>query len=183
MRLPLPVQLRFSFRFPFLLLALTLVASAGARAEMLAGRLLAVLDGDTLTVELPTRGPTQLQLAWVDAPDREQPGGEAARASLEALSFGQAVQIDLVGEKDGRLRAVVYAVAAGASCSVPDCPQATDLGLAQLVRGMAWHDRRALGQPAQSLRQYEQAEFNAKIRRRGLWAAKNPLPPWDRLRR
>ena len=71
------------------------------------------------------------------------------------------MQIDLRRREDGRLRAVVYAVAAGASCSVPDCPQATDLRLAQLVR--AWPGTTdALGQPAQSLRQYEQAEFNAK---------------------
>ena len=32
---------------------------------------------------------------------------------------------------------------------------------------------------AQSLSAAEQAEFQAKIRRRGLWAGKNPVPPWD----
>ena len=84
-----------------------------------------------------------------------------------------------VSEASGLLRATVWVTPQEIPCRSEDCPKTLDLGHAQITRGMAWHDRRSLGQPAQAFGQYEHAEFEAKVRRIGLWAAKNPTPPWD----
>ena len=142
------------------------------------GRVVAVIDGDTLQVDLAGRGLANVRLAWVDAPDRAQDYGEASRSSLAALTFGQEVRLENVGEgAGGQIVATVW-VAPPPGCRGGDCAKTLDLGAAQLLRGMAWHDRRSLGQPAASLGQYEHAEFEARVRRVGLWSAKNPIPPW-----
>ena len=164
-----------------LLPLLTLILScAGAMADTFDGRVSAVLEGDMLVVDVPGRGPIKLRLAWIDAPERAQPAGEAARSSLGALSFGREVRIEHAGEGPGGLwHGVAWASSPDTPCRGTDCPKTLDLGMAQIARGMAWHDRRSLGQPAHSLGQYEHAEFQARIRRLGLWAEKNPVPPWQ----
>ena len=161
-------------------LAFAVALSGGvSHAETLAGNVSEVLDGDTLRMEVTGRGSLLVRLAWIDAPDRLQEHGEPSRASLNALAAGQAVRAETVGEVKGQQVAVVWARAPDAPCRDAGCPKTLDLGMAQVARGMAWHDRRSLGQSPQSLGQYEHAEFEAKIRRIGLWRGKNPTPPWD----
>jgi endonuclease YncB( thermonuclease family) len=59
-----------------------------------------------------------------------------------------------------------------------------DANEAQVAAGMAWWYRDyAREQTTQQQANYEAAEFNAKIRRLGLWADKNPVPPWEFRRR
>lgn len=149
-----------------------------AAAETLTGRVVDIIDGDTLRVDVAGRGALIVRLAWIDAPDRLQEHGEAARGSLNALAAQRPVRLETFGGANkGTLRAMAWV--APESCRGDDCPTTLDLGQAQVAHGMAWHDRRMLGQPMQSFGDYEQSEFQAKIRRRGLWSAKNPVPPWD----
>lgn len=55
-----------------------------------------------------------------------------------------------------------------------------DANLEQVKAGMAWHYKQyANEQSPRDREDYEIAEFNAKMRRLGLWADKNPIPPWD----
>lgn len=162
-----------------LLLFALIGLAAGALAETLAGRVEAIVDGDTLRVDVPGRGQLRVRLAWVAAPARLQEHGEAARSSLGALAYGRTVQLENAQFSGGEWRAVVRAPAPAARCGNADCPPTLDLGLAQVERGMAWHDRRSAGQPQSAQAAYQQAEFAAKIRRLGLWAGKNPLPPWE----
>ena len=62
----------------------------------------------------------------------------------------------------------------------PDCPQTLDAGLAQMTAGLAWWFRKyANEQSAEDRGRYEHAEFEAKIRRAGLWSEKAPTPPWE----
>ncbi|MBI2307336.1 MAG: thermonuclease family protein [Rhodocyclales bacterium] len=163
-----------------LLLFCLLVGITGVvRAETLGGHVDAVVDGDTLRVDVPGRGQLQVRVAWIDAPARLQEQGEAARSSLGALAFGRAVLLENPQQSGHEWRAVVRVAPPGGRCGNADCPPTLDLGLAQVERGMAWHDQRSPGQPAAALADYQQAEFTAKIRRLGLWAGKNPLPPWE----
>jgi endonuclease YncB( thermonuclease family) len=54
-----------------------------------------------------------------------------------------------------------------------------DLGLEMVRAGFAWsYPRQTSLQSAQEANDYQQAEFNARIRRLGLWNSKNPVPPW-----
>jgi endonuclease YncB( thermonuclease family) len=42
-----------------------------------------------------------------------------------------------------------------------------------------WYRAYANVQPPKDREDYEVAEINAKMRRTGLWADKNPVPPWE----
>jgi endonuclease YncB( thermonuclease family) len=59
-----------------------------------------------------------------------------------------------------------------------------DANLEQVKAGMAWWYRDyAREQSPKDREDYEVAEFNAKVRRLGLWADTNPVPPWEWRRR
>ena len=168
-------HLRVAFALCLMVLSGTTVI---AYAETREGFVVSVESGDTLVIEDAARRRLQVSLAWIRAPDRLQDHGEAARSSLNAMAAGQAVRLENLTESNGRWQATVWGASADSPCRSIDCRKTLDLGLAQLTRGMAWHDRRASGQAPQALGQYEHAEFEAKIRRIGLWTGKNPVPPW-----
>lgn len=165
---------------PAVLPWLAVVACSAASADTLNGRVVEVIDGDTVRVETPGHGAVLVRLAWIDAPDRLQPHGEAARSALNALVGQRPVRLETVGDGRGpQWRATLWATPPEIPCRSDDCPKTLDVGHALIQQGHAWHDRRRLGQAMPAFSQYEQAEFEAKLRRRGLWAEKNPQPPWD----
>ncbi|MDG4554396.1 MAG: thermonuclease family protein [Candidatus Competibacter sp.] len=126
------------------------------------GRVVAIGDGDTLTVQTGDNRRVRVRLAGIDAPEHDQPYGAAATRSLTALALNRIVRVRRVAEDDyGR---VVGAVVA----------DGRDLDAEQIRRGMAWVYRRY----ARSRRLYA-LEAEAKQARRGLWADPNPIPPWD----
>lgn len=160
-------------RIPIILCALLCI---GARAETVDGRVASVVSGDTLQVDVPGRSRWRVRLAAIAAPARLQEQGEASRSGLGALAFGRAVRLEKPQAAGGNHLARVWVAPPGTHCGNADCPPTLDLGLVQIAAGLAWHDHRQPWQPAAA--DYRQAEFAAKIRRRGLWSGKNPLPPW-----
>jgi len=138
------------------------------QAVELRGRVIAVADGDTLTLLAADKLQYRITLAGIDAPELAQDFGQKSKASLSALALDQhGAAYCRAG--DQYLRATCVVSIGG-----------KDLGLAQVSAGMAWWYRPHAGeQAAQEQADYEQAEFNAKIRRLGFWSSKNPMPPWD----
>lgn len=178
-KIALRIAARGKARTKKLLGTLVLLLAAGmAPAETVDGYVTAIVSGDTLQVDVPGRGQWRVRLAWVAAPARLQEFGEAARSGLGALAAGRAVRLENPRAAGGEWMARVWAAPPLTRCGKADCPPTLDLGLAQIERGMAWHDPRESGPPP-AMADYRQAEFAAKIRRLGLWAGKNPLPPWE----
>ena len=150
------------------LLCLAALFSATANANELAGRVTRVVDGDTLVVSDSSHLPTTVHLFGIDAPELAQEFGQQSRTGLSALALGQSIQAQCV-EQDryGHELCVVWI-------------RGKDVGLEQIGNGMAWwNQKHALRQSPQTRSLYRQAEFNAKIRRFGLWRGKNPMPPWN----
>jgi len=152
-----------------LLLAAGLACLPGmALAETISGRVSAIVDGDTLTLVDARHRQHHIRLAAIDAPERLQAFGEAARSHLAAMAFNQPASASC-DRRDNKGRAI---------CRVTVGPR--DLGLEQIRAGMAWwYGQESQYQPLKERQDYEQAEFQAKIRRFGLWNSKNPLPPWE----
>lgn len=157
-------------RHLFLLLAL-LAAPLAGRAETLAGRVVAVNAGDSLTLQVEQRR-HRIALAGIAAPAPVQPFAAQARANLGALAFQRTASAACTGlARDGQRLCKVYV-------------DGEDLGLRQLADGMAWWQRpEAPRTSAEDQSVYERAETMAKLRRLGLWSQKNPVPPqdWRRL--
>lgn len=132
-----------------------------ANAEGWLGRVVAVHDGDTLTVRRFGEA-VQVRLDEIDAPELDQDYGQAARQSLARLCLGMNADIQVHGQ-DKYDRVLARVRCAG-----------TDANAEQVRQGSAWfyaqysHD--------ESLRDLE---TSARARGLGLWASRRPTPPWD----
>lgn len=150
-----------------LLLALALLASS-VQAGLISGRVVHVADGDTITVLDAGKVQHKIRLAGIDAPEKAQAYGQRSRESLDELVAGRTVIVETT-KKDRYGRSVGKILVNG-----------RDINIEQIRRGMAWfyrHYERELS--ASDQQSYDRAEVEAKDYRRGLWADKNPTPPWD----
>jgi len=165
-----------------LTLALALHAAPALAGRGIDGRVVAVADGDTVTVLDATHTQYKIRLSAIDAPEKAQPFGKRAKESLASLVFGQWVTVD--GDKVdryGRTVAKLFVAAPRAGCrGSPTCPRSLDANLAQLKLGMAWWYRQyAREQTPDDRTTYESAEGRARARQVGLWDDPDPTPPWD----
>lgn len=132
------------------------------RAETISGRVVAVHDGDTITV-LIDRRQVKVRLANIDAPESRQPFGTQSKQSLSALCFKKEARLETSGrDRYGRTIATVYCAG-------------TDANAAQVRQGMAWvFDRYASPNSP-----FYAVQNEARAARRGLWKDPNPVPPWE----
>lgn len=151
-------------------------------AATLSGRVFRIDSGDSVTVLDAGNRQHKVRLAGIAAPDRLQAFGSRSQANLGALLAGQDVSVIWNSrDRDGTLLGRILVAAPGTACRPqPDCAKTLDAGLQQVADGMAWwHQPYASGPSAADRASYEQAEFDAKVHRRGLWADTNPIPPWQ----
>ncbi|MFO1419347.1 MAG: thermonuclease family protein, partial [Methylotetracoccus sp.] len=130
-------------------------------SETLRGRVVAVVDGDTLTVLDIGHRQHRIRLHQIDAPEHAQDFGTRSKQSLAQLVAGREVTVEQVDtDRYGRIVGTVWAAG-------------QDINLAQVRAGMAWVYRQYGKDPA-----YLAAEASAKRSRIGLWSQARPIPPW-----
>jgi micrococcal nuclease len=134
----------------------------GAR-PVVVGSVSRVVDGDTLVVQLSS-GPIRVRLYGIDAPEHNQPGGREATAALSSLLAGQRVELEPVSQdRYGRMVAHVFRGSLDVN--------------AEMVRlGDVWVYRHYLHRENRS---WCTLESDARKAHRGLWAQRDPVPPWD----
>ena len=143
-------------------------------ANVLTGRVVAVADGDTITVLDATRVQHKVRLAGIDAPEKGQPFGSRAKENLSRQVYGRTVTVDW--QKTDRYGRVVGVVMS----------KGHDVNLEQVRAGLAWWYREyAREQSPDDRQRYEAAEADARRAQRGLWQDSHPTPPaeWRRTRR
>ncbi|MFO7541666.1 MAG: thermonuclease family protein [Thiobacillus sp.] len=141
-------------------------AAAPAAAETMHGVVIVVIDGDTVLFKpdharAGSRAFQKIRLADIDAPEQNQPHGDAATRVLTELVLKKRVEIDTVAT-DGYGRKV-------AQIQVGALQVNTEL----VRRGAAWASTRHRRKPALTAAQHE-----ARHARLGLWAETDPTPPW-----
>lgn len=146
------------------LLLFAVGATAHARpTESFSGRVVAVLDGDTIDVMRDGKA-VRVRLAGVDCPEKRQAYGQKAKRFTSRLAFGWTVTVeyrrhDRYGRVIGKVR-------------LPDS-RALER---ELVRaGLAWWYRKY----APRDRDLARLEEKARMARFGLWADPQPVAPWD----
>lgn len=142
---------------------LLLLGLQPAFAETLAGTVIAVIDGDTLVVQDASRKRHAVRLAEIDAPEPKQPFYVESARSLAALCHRKSAKVEW-SERDSRRRYVGYVTCAD-----------KDANAEQLRRGMAWGSPKGT-RPTSAL--YE-LETYARLRKIGLWADDQAVPPWE----
>src|SRR5262245_39244734 len=97
-------------RRTILLLSLAACLASAALADTLTGQVVAVADGDTITILDETRAQHKIRLAGIDAPERRQLFGERSKQHLAQLACRQNVTADCYKrDRYGRLVCTVYA--------------------------------------------------------------------------
>ena len=162
---------------PLVFAALLFVSPASG--YQLTGRVVAVADGDTITVLDAARRQTRVRLSGIDAPEKKQPYGTRAKQHLSGLVFGK--MVDVNWEKHDRYGRILGTVLApDENCAAVNCAKTMDAGLAQLSAGLAWHYKQyAKQRPRGERERYAAAETEAHLRRLGLWADPHPTAPWE----
>ena len=144
------------------------LCAAASHAGVLAGRVVGVTDGDTITVLDASNVQYKVRLAGIDAPERTQPFGQRAKERLAELLAGKAIEVET--EKMDRYGRTVGKVHA----------DGRDANLAMVVSGFAWHYKKYQEEQTPSDRMlYDSAEQDARAARRGLWADPAPIAPSD----
>lgn len=162
-------------RLSTLILVLTTALVPTARGDVI-GKVVAVTDGDTIRVLSADSVEYKIRLTGIDAPERGQPFGNAARKHLASLVAGKEVLVE--SSKTDRYGRVLGKVRVQPP-DCPDCGKTLDANHAQVLAGMAWwYEYYADEQPAGDRERYKAAAIEARKRGLGLWGEANPVPPW-----
>lgn len=139
-----------------------LVLKAYPTTNVIEGHVVAVQDGDTLTVESADKSHAVIRLAGIDAPEGAQAHGAQSKDALNSKVFHKSVRVEW--REKGRYDRLVGHV------FLDDHWINHEL----LTEGAAWHYR----DYSKSVVLAE-AEAVARSKDRGLWAAEKPIAPWE----
>lgn len=148
---------------PFLVSALCALDLAPAQAAAFSGKVVAIADGDTLTILTASKHQHRIRLAGIDAPEKRQPFGTRSRQSLSELCFGK--QAEVISEVIDRYKRIVATV----TCD------GVNANAEQVHQGMAWVYRRYAGKH----QHLYVLEDEARVAKRGLWSDPHPVAPWE----
>lgn len=148
----------------FVALCLLILWTNAVLAENLSGKVVKIIDGDTVILLVSGNRQVKIRLAEIDTPESHQPYGQKAKQALAGLVFSRTITADVqTTDRYGRSVARVYAGTLDVN--------------AELVRsGFAWVYRKY----AKDRSLYE-LEAQAREDKKGLWALPESerTPPWE----
>lgn len=166
-------------RFVFALL-LTLIATPGL-SDTLQGKMVRIVDGDTLVFLDQSNTQHKVRLSGIDTPERGQPFGKRATENLARLGGKKPARLEW-NKKDRWKRIIgeVWVQSPDSPREGSSCPKTLDVNLAQLTTGLAWHYKKYANEQSEEDRErYSFAEVEARARKAGLWSDPNAIAPWE----
>lgn len=139
--------------------------SAAVLADDLEGKVIAVIDGNTLQIACQNDQSHTIQLFGIDSPELSQDYGEESKKYLEKIALGKKVTVRIEG-KDRRGNPLAVVMVNGKR----------DLRVDLLEEGMAWTSEK------NPLPELEACRTRAETKGLGLWKQNNPTPPWTHRR-
>lgn len=154
---------RLLHRFIAFILCLFVLGCQNPENKPDGARAVNIADGDTFTLLYPDNHREKVRLYGVDSPERSQAYGTAARIALGEMLEGHFVIVkEMDKDRYGRMVAIAY------------LDDGTCINEALLQQGFAWHFTAYDKNP-----DWSKMEKEARAQKRGLWADKNPTPPWQ----
>jgi len=146
----------------FIFLTIFIIA-VPLHAEQVVGRVVAISDGDTLTILDEKKAQIKIRLAGIDTPESKQPYGTKAKQELSDLAFGKIATVEV--EATDRYKRKVGWVYVGR----------VNVNAEMVKRGAAWVYPQYANDPL-----LYNLENEARLNRRGLWKLtdKERVPPW-----
>ena len=129
------------------------------------GKRTRVTDGDGLEAIASGFGELRIRLAYIDAPEHNQPWGQESNNELWHFTDASSLMFKLIEQdKYGRVVAEVWS-------------QDRCINLEMVRKGHAWAVFRRM--PEYLHQQYRQARNEARRQELGLWQSNWPMPPWE----
>ncbi|QHS56246.1 thermonuclease family protein [Mucilaginibacter sp. 14171R-50] len=125
-------------------------------------KVIGVKDGDTMVLLSPDNQSITVRLAEIDAPEKSQAFGQAAKQFTSNLCFGKMVK--LIGNQHDRYGRTVGKV---------ELENGTNVNYEIVKQGYAWQYR-----AYSKNMELASLEEHAREARLGLWQDANPTPPW-----
>jgi endonuclease YncB( thermonuclease family) len=145
-----------------------LVFSLPVAAYTTNGKVVHVVDGDTIDVLNADKVTIRIRMAGIDAPEKAQAFGRQSTEHLSTLVAGKHVSVEWY-KLDRDKRQVGKVLVTG-----------KDANFAQVQAGFAWHSKEYQNEQSPADRAaYAKAETDARARKMGLWIDPNPIPPSD----
>ncbi len=129
-------------------------------ADELTGKVVTIIDGNTLEVATNDNETYKILLHGIDCPELEQEYGDKAKKQLEKLLLNKSVSVQIQGKDrlGNRLGVIIV--------------EGEDPRHVLLQEGLAWTSER---NPIADL---EVIKEKAREKGKGLWKAENPTAPW-----
>ncbi|HHO9701264.1 thermonuclease family protein [Citrobacter braakii] len=143
--------------------AVLMALLTGNASADIQGRVIRVIDGDTIEVLQVTNERSRVRLDGIDAPEKKQAFGQRSRQFLNN-QVGQQIVV-VTGDKTDRYGRILGTV----------WLEDQDVNAMQVGNGMAWAYRYH-GKASNS--EYLRMEKEARKEKRGLWADPDPVEPW-----
>ena len=161
-----------------LLFLLTIGLLTSTQAAELKGKIISIADGDTATLlvlenqskllkplekeKVNIKTQYRIRLNDIDAPESKQAFGNKSKENLKNYIYQKDVVVKYEStDKYGRILGTIYY-------------QGKDINLQQVKDGYAWVYRHY-----SKKQDYIKEEEKARQERKGLWADKNPINPYD----
>jgi micrococcal nuclease len=163
-------------QLPVELLTTTTPPDATTEASEITGKVVHIIDGDTIDILTADKTKIRIRFNGIDAPETGQPFGRNAKQYLSEFIGGQTVRV-VTHDKDryGRTIGDVYLKDVPGSnfrpgTILPDWYVDREL----VKRGLAWHYKKYSDDENLAM-----DEIRAKDLKLGLWSDARSIPPWD----
>ncbi len=150
--------------FPlFILLLFLSIPVFSLAADTFKGKVVGVFEGDIISVMREGKA-VKVRLHGIDCPEKKQPYGTRAKQYTSDLAFGK--EVTIWGKTKDRYGHIVGEVI---------LPDGKNLNWEIVDTGLAWWYQKF----APNDWTLKALEAGARAKNRGLWADKNPIPPWE----
>ena len=147
-------------------LLLTIFVAISAQGESLVGKVVGIIDGDTITVLDADKAEHKIRLLGIDAPEKKQEFGAASKQALSNYIYQKEVTVEY--KKQDRYKRKVGKVILDKQ----------DICLQMINDGLAWHYKDYEKEQSKKDRDlYRQAELKAREAKIGLWQNNKVIEP------
>lgn len=144
-----------------ILLVLIFVTAGGYGKNVVSGKVVTVVDGNTVLITGSDNEQYQVVLYGIDSPEIGQAFGDQAKSFLAKMILDKNVSVQMQGkDRWGNYVGVILI----------DGTQDPRVDLLEV--GLAWTTER------NPIQEFEQLKEKARELSRGLWKEPNPTPPW-----
>jgi len=150
------------------LIAFTLLAANAAFAQSrIYAKVVEVVDGKTVLIEMPNRSRIVAELQYIEVPEAGQPFNEIAKEHLRVLVLDKIIEFRAQGLVGNKTVGQLFL-------------KGVDISQQMIRDGAAWYavlEKNRQNQAESDI--YQSNEAQAKLEKRGVWSIENLKPSWE----